>query len=234
MKFSFKKILLLGFTSLVIYVSYEVYLKYVINDFQIAQIEKELVKNYEKHPEKFDQLVALLANVENFEVESYYYQNEINLFINHVDYYNYEELYQVRIEGDSAWVNGTALFENEVGQLVSESILFDRYKVSDWTIDYRGSLDSKMSKMLLQNRRISQQKLRLILELLKQTNCLAISKYNDSVEIRYRGHKLDCFKYIYQPSSENMDNLTKIAKNLYWQHYEASFYCNWTNNWGWI
>jgi hypothetical protein len=121
----------------------------------------------------------------------------------------------------------------DVEQVISKSVLFDTLAVPDWTVDYSGSKDSQIALILLNNRGIDQTTLDLIVKKLNEANCIGISKTNDGIKIRFKGHRFDNFNYVFLANASERTDLNKLTDNFFWEHFESGIYCEWTN-WGWI
>ncbi|MEM9337994.1 MAG: hypothetical protein AAGA66_04645 [Bacteroidota bacterium] len=218
--------------TFIFYVAYETELRYVINDYQISYIEKQLVKNFDKHSRVLQELTELTKDLKEFEL-SFSEEKELFLNIESVDYENDKDLIYISIEGDSIAFYEISLQPKDVEQLISESVLFDTLEVPDWSIYYSGEFDSQIASILLMSRGIDQNSLGRITNKLKEANCVGISRTKSSIKIRFKGHRFESFNYVFITNPNESGNLNKLTGNFYWEHFKWCCIDFWTN-WGWI
>ena len=213
-------------------VVHEVYLKFVINDFQIALIEKRIVANYEEHGKELAELASLVEPLPNFEL-AIATDKSLELTISALTVDTFGVGVPVFIQDDSIFFANQTIEIEDLAQLVNQSIVFDTVQIPRWQVDYRGKTDSPIARVLLKNRGIDSSKLNRLLELLETVDCSGITRYDYGVQILYKGHKLDNFSYYFTSRPSPNSEKNQLADNMYWSHFQSAISCSLTS-WGWF
>ena len=224
-------ILISALTAVVLLGVHEVYLKFVINDLQIALIEKRVVANYEEHSEELAELAALVEPLPNFEL-TIGPDEDLELTISTPTVDTFGVGIPIFIQDDSIHFFSQTMEIEDLAQLINQSILFDTTQIPQWQVDYRGTRGSPIAQLLLENRGVDTPKLNRLLKLLKSVDCSGITRYNHGVQILYRGHKLDNFSYYFTSTAFN-ESENQLAENVYWSHFQSAISCGLTD-WGWF
>ena len=215
-----------------LFVVHEVYLKFVINDLQIALIEKRIVANYEDHAEELAELASLVELLPNFEL-AIGTDKSLELTISAPTVDTFGVGVPVFIQDDSIHFANQTIDIEDLAQLVNQSIVFDTVQVPRWQVDYRGKTDSPIARVLLKNRGVDSSKLSRLLELLETVDCSGITRYDYGVQILYKGHKLDNFSYYFTSRPSPNSEKNQLAEYTYWSHSQAGISCALTH-WGWF
>lgn len=214
--------------SLVIF-SHDIYFKYVINDYQVQQIEKEIQENYDKHQNKFQELIRFsqeLGNIELFE----FAENKLVTFQildSTFDASNFNSSYLNIGEGSSADCEDVNFLQGD-----SIEISSGNYKLvsHNWRLEFQGKLDNLVAKKILAYKKANPADLRLLQQKLEEVNCSGFQKNDSLINFRFIGHRDENFQYNFPLKPIlNKKGWNKLDDQLYWSHYQNGLYCGLTD-----
>lgn len=208
---------------------YDMHLKYEINDYRASLIEEEIVDNYFKNQHRFSDLISFskgLGNLERLQFEPDGYIS-FQLYDSAVDRSNVNYINNILImEGSDYYVEDLSILHNNQ---VKTFFGGQTRTVENWMIEFRGEINHHTLPELLTYHKISLDDVKELKKMVEELDCSAISNYNDLLEIRYRGHLFENFSYkIPLSDTVSTGSWNPISNGVYWEYYRSEIYCGWT------
>lgn len=218
--------------ALALFISYEVYFKFVINDFQIKQIEKELQLNFQKNQEQFHEFVnyskgiGRIENLEFFGKKGVRFQISDSLLLSKKE--TWAESNFIQVGNDIEIVTKDILFSDT--NSITITTAYGVLSLGNWVIDFDGKITDSIVVKILSYNNIRLEELKGIQQKMEKVNCIAFDKNENLLTLRYKGHWGESFNYqIPLKDSVYLENWNKLSDNFYWEHYHEELFCGWTD-----
>jgi hypothetical protein len=220
-------------SGFVIWVSYDFYFKFIINDIQANRIEKRMQKNFEKNKDLFTEFLAFTDSFDQ-NIEIHFLPNEEVQFYLQDSLFDKTENKEFLSLGKHSYfnINYVKLLDSNEIEYSFESQESEILK-QNWSIEYRGKFQNKHFKELLRYNNISESEIKEIELALNKIECIGLNKTDSLITIRYLGHWGESFDYLIPLTNKiDTDNWNKISTQFYSHHCKNDLFCGWTD-WKW-
>jgi len=215
--------------GLILWFAYDFHFKFVINDFQANQIEKQLQDNFHENQDKFDDLLIFSKQIKRLESVEFRENGQINF-----------QVYDTSLNRTSLDNNFISIGDNSIFDVTDIEFLGNNsievfsgdqaFVYDNWIIDFEGEINNPLVNTLLSYNKINPAELKELKQKLYKIDCYGFGKNDSLITIRYTGHWGESFNYLIPITDKtHKADWNKLEDNYYWEHYRNGLFCGWTD-----
>ncbi|WP_196894157.1 hypothetical protein [Aureivirga marina] len=213
-----KKKILLGslsiFLIVILWFFYEIKIKDVINDYYKEKIQENLIENFAKNQNHFEETVSFIKKLKHLKSLELEKDSTFRITISDVSTNDYLQSYSINIEIDS--INN-----------YSDILKMD---INHFTF-FGNNINPTLEKFLVE-KGISVNDLEQLKNYLNKIDCFAYETHKDGINFKYRGNYIESINYVFSLNNDlSNDELHLIHSNFYWKYYELGLICGFEMNW---